>query len=160
LYCSGRCDPKDGSNLGFDVEGIEAFLPLSPKCALYMPSYSVSAEIIARYDAAISLHRAVRTAVLRGLAGGAAELTVAQDTIRRNHELYSAFTTGSPFRAITRHIENLNYLQCSWAHSGVYSNHRDFAFARRVFRENPQYRTTPKTHLLNMTRLVLDTAGI
>ncbi len=45
-------------------------------------------------------------------------------------------------------IENLNYLQCRWAHRAIYSNRRDFAFARRVFRENPQYRTMPKTSLL------------
>jgi Protein of unknown function (DUF4238) len=153
-------DPKDGSNLGFDVEGIEAFMPLSPKCALYMPCRSVSEEIIARYNAAMSLHRAVRVAALRGVAGGAAELIIAQDTIRRSHELYQAFTTGSPIRAIAEHIENLNYLQCSWAHSGIYSNRPDFAFARRVFRENPQYRSTPKVRILNMTMLVPDAAAI
>ena len=38
------------------------------------------------------------------------------------------------------HVENLNYLECSWARSAIYSNRRDFAFARRVFRENPHYR--------------------
>jgi len=29
--------PADAGDLGFDVKGVEAFLPLSPKCALYMP---------------------------------------------------------------------------------------------------------------------------
>jgi hypothetical protein len=152
-------DPKDGSNLGFDVDGIEAFMPLSPKCALYLPCQSVSQEIIARYGAAIALHRAVRTAVLRGVAGGTAELITAQNIIQRSHELYQAFTTGNPIKAQLPNIENLNYLQCSWAHMGVYSNRRDFAFARRVFHENPQYRGTPKTRLLNMTMLVPDTPG-
>jgi hypothetical protein len=33
----------------------------------------------------------------------------------------------------------------SWAHSAIYSNRRDFVFARRVFSENPQYRNVPKT---------------
>lgn len=138
-------NPRDGSNLGFDVEGIEAFMPLSPKCAIYMPSSSVSSEIIARYDAAMALHQTVRTA-----AGNAAGLMPARETIRRSHELYQSFTTGSRVRATTPHIENLNYLQCSWAHSGMYSNRPDFSFVRRVFRENPQYLSTPKTRLLSL----------
>lgn len=152
-------DPKNGSNLGFDVEGVETFMPLSPKCALYLPCPSVSEEIITRYDAAIALHRAVRTAVFRGASGGTAELIAAQDTIRRSHELYQAFTAGSPIKAQKPHIENLNYLQCSWAHAAIYSNRRDFAFARHVFKNSPQYRSTPKTRLLDGTALVPDTAA-
>jgi Protein of unknown function (DUF4238) len=57
-------DPKNGNNLGFDVEGVEALMPLSPKCALYMPCPSVSTEIIARYEAALSAHRTIRAAVM------------------------------------------------------------------------------------------------
>src|SRR6266446_5177143 len=60
-------NPKDGSSLGFDVKGVEAFLPLSPKCALYMPCRATSDDRIARYDAAMELHRIVRSAALRGL---------------------------------------------------------------------------------------------
>ena len=78
-------NPKDGSNLGFDVKGVEAFLPLSPKCALYMPCRSVSDERIAQYRNAVMLHRAVRSAVMRGYHGGAAELQAAQTTILRTH---------------------------------------------------------------------------
>jgi hypothetical protein len=151
-------DPKDGSNLGFDVEGVEAFMPLSPKCALYLPCRSVSEEVIGRYDAAMALHRAVRTAVFRGVSGGTAELITAQDTIRRSHELYQAFTVDSPIKAQKPHIENLNYLQCSWAHAGIYSNRRDFSFARHVFKNSPQYRSSPKIRLLEGTALVPDTA--
>jgi hypothetical protein len=62
-------NPKDGSNLGFDVEGVEAFLPLSPKCALYMPCRSTSREIVERCDAAMALHRTVRLAVFRRHCG-------------------------------------------------------------------------------------------
>jgi hypothetical protein len=149
-------DPKDGNNLGFDVEGVEAFMPLSPKCALYMPCRSVSREIVAAYEAALSLHRAVRTAVFNGASGGTAALIAAQDTIRRSHELYKAFTTGSPIKAHPENIENLNYLQCSFGHVAVYSNRRDFTFARHVFKNTPQYRSTPKTRLLDATALIPD----
>jgi hypothetical protein len=58
-------DPKDGGGLGFDVEGVEAFLPLSPKCALYMPCRTTSREIIERYEAAMALHQVVRMAARR-----------------------------------------------------------------------------------------------
>jgi Protein of unknown function (DUF4238) len=148
-------NPKDGSSLGFDVKGVEAFLPLSPKCALYMPCRSVSDEIIARYENALILHRAVRSAVMRGYHGGAAELRAAQMTILRTHSLYEAFTKGVPFTADEPHVQNLNYLQCSWAHSGVYSDRKDFVFAQRVFRENPQYRSVPCTSALQMGTILV-----
>lgn len=153
-------NPTDGKDLGFDVDGVEAFMPLSPKCALYMPCPLVSNAIIARYDAAMTMHRAVRAAVLHGSPGGTADLIEAQDTIRRSHELYQAFTTGSATTAQKPNIENLNYLQCSWAHASIYSNRRDFAFARRVFEKNPQYRATPKTHTISGTLLVRDKAAM
>ncbi len=147
-------NPKDGSNLGFDVEGVEVFLPLSPKCALYMPCRATSADILERYDAAIELHRVVRSHVLRGLGGGSEGLQMAQLVISRLHPLVQAFRTGTPITANAANIENLNYLQCSWSHAAVYSNRRDFSFARRVFREHPEYRTVPKTSLVQMNLLV------
>jgi hypothetical protein len=148
-------NPKDGSDLGFDVEGVEAFLPLSPKCALYMPCRATSREIIERYDAAMALHRVVRLAVFQGATGGSDELQAAQATIRRSHHLYRAFTDGAPIWAAPAHIENLNYLQCSWSFSAIYSNRKDFEFARRVFRENPQYRSVPRTSVLEKGRILV-----
>ena len=141
-------NPKDGSNLGFDVKGVESFLPLSPTCALYMPCKATSDDRIARYDAAMELHRVVSSAVLRGVPGGSTELQTAQLVISRLHTLVQAFRTGAPISATQENIDNLNYLECSWSHGAIYSNRRDFAFARRVFRENPHYRTVPKTSLL------------
>ena len=149
-------DPKDGSNLGFDVEGVEAFMPISPGCALFMPCRSVSDPLIASYEAAVELHRTVRSAVMRGLRGGSSELAIAQDTIRRGDPLYQAYMKGAPIKAKPENVENLNYLQCSWAHAGVFSNRRDFTFARRVFSDSPQYRSTPTTRLLQATALVRD----
>lgn len=148
--------PNDGSNLGFDVSGVEAFLPLSPKCVLYMPCKETSEDRIARYDAAMELHRTVRSAALHGLQGGHTELQMAQKVIAALDPLVQAFRTGAPLTADDGNIENLNYLQCSWSHAAIYSNHRDFDFAMRVFRENPQYRTVPKTSLLQRNVLVPD----
>jgi hypothetical protein len=150
-------DLKNGSNLGFDVQGVEAFMPVSPGCALYMPCRSVSDPLIASYEAALELHRTIRSAVMRGLRGGSAELAIAQDTIRRGDPLYQAYMKGVPIKAEPANVENLNYLECSWAHASVYSNRRDFAFAKKVFSENPQYRSTPTTRLLKATALLRDT---
>ena len=148
--------PADGINLGFDVKGVEAFMPLSPTCALYMPCRTISEERIGQYEAALNLHRAVRFNALRGAPGGTKELAMAQDVLMKTFELHQAFTTGSAIKAQTPHIENLNYLQCSWAHAGIYSNRSNFSFAREVFRNSPQYRETPKIRLLNGTALVPD----
>lgn len=148
-------NPKDGNGLGFDVKGVEAFLPLSPKCALYMPCRSVSDERIAQYESAVILHRAVRSAVMRGYRGGADALQMAQMTILRAHSIYEAFTKGVPLQATEPYVQNLNYLQCSWAHSAVYSDRKEFSFAQRVFRENPQYRTVPHTSVLQVGTILV-----
>jgi hypothetical protein len=149
---------RDGSNLGFDVSGVEAFLPLAPHCAIYMPCRATSEDRIARYEAALDLHRTVRSAVLRGHLGGSKALRMAQLVISRLDPLYQALKTGVALPAQPDNVENLNYLQCSWAHEAVYSNRRNFAFARRVFSENPQYRGVPTTSLIEMTALVPDQA--
>jgi hypothetical protein len=149
-------NPKDGSNLGFDVKGVEAFMPLSPQHALYMPCSTTSNDRIARYDAAVELHRLVRSSALRGLPGGSNELQTAQLVIRTLHPLVTALRTSGPLKADRDNIENLNYLQCSWSHAAIYSNRNDFAFARRVFRENPHYRSVPKTSLTQKNVLVPD----
>jgi hypothetical protein len=83
---------------------------------------------------------------------------MAQLVISRLDPLYKAMTTGMALPAQPEHVENLNYLQCSWAHSAVYSNRRDFTFAQRVFRENPSYREVPTTSLIDMIALVPDKA--
>ena len=63
-------DRKKGTDLGFDVQGVEAFMPLCPTCALYMPCRSVSDPLIESYEAALELHRTVRTVVLQGVVAG------------------------------------------------------------------------------------------
>jgi Protein of unknown function (DUF4238) len=153
-------NPKDGTDLGFDVPGVEAFLPLSPKCALYMPCRATSREIIVRYEAAMAVHRLVRLAVYSGIKGGSEELREAQSTIRNSQHIYEASTKGTPLVAQPANIENLNYLQCSWALDAVYSNQKDFSFARRVFRENPQYRNAVRTSLLEKGRIFIPAESV
>jgi hypothetical protein len=131
-------------------------MPLSPSCALFMPCRSVSDPLVASYEAASDLHRTVRSAVIRGHPGGSIELATAQDAIGRGRPLYQSYTTGAPLAAKPENIENLNYLQCSWAHAGVFSNRRDFTFARKVFSRTPHYKSTPATRLVQKMALVPD----
>ena len=141
-------DMGNGSNLGFDVPGVEAFLPLSPKCALYMACPTVSREIIACYESAMTTHRAMRLSVHSGYGGLSPKLREAQSYICRSRNIYQSFTTGASLVAEPANVENLNYLQCSWGLDKVFSNRRDFTFARRVFQKTPQYRTAVRTSLL------------
>jgi hypothetical protein len=67
--------------------------------------------------------------------------------MRNSRALYRALTTGVALVVVPDNVENLNYLQCLWAHASVYSNRQDFLFAKRVFHENPQYRSTIKVRL-------------
>ena len=123
--------------LGFDIDGVEAFLPLSPKCALYMPCTSVSQQIISGYECALAAPENIRRAEASGVETAIDHtemLKVAERVIHNSRELYRSLTEGMPFIAVPRNVENLNFLQCSWAHTAVYSNCGDFAFAKDVFR--------------------------
>jgi hypothetical protein len=143
-------NPSIGGELGFDIQGVEAFLPLTPKCALYMPCTSTSQEIISGYETALWMHRRIRSAAFRGTTTpgtNSASLQLSQRVMRNSHSIYQALTMGMALSAVSENVENLNYLQCAWAHTAVYSNRRDFTFARRVFRETPQYRKTPRARL-------------
>jgi hypothetical protein len=141
--------PGAGGSLGFDVDGVEAFLPLSPKCALYMPCSVTTVQIMEGYESGLEI-----VAALRGRPGGSSEFQVAQNAVWNGHELYTAFTTGSAVKAITPYVENLNSLQCLFSQSALYSNRRDFLFARHVFRKTPNYRSLQKTSLVQMNVLV------
>ena len=73
---------------------------------------------------------------------------------------FEAFTEGTPIVAASENIENLNYLQCSWA-CALYSNRRDFAFARRVSGEHPEYRNVLATPVLEtIGRVVADDSTV
>ncbi len=142
--------PADAGDLGFDVKGVEAFLPLTPKCALYMPCLTTSEEIRCGYEKALLRHQTMRSAAIRGIpfpSIGSDYLHLVQRVIGNSYALYRAMTEGTPITAKSENVENLNYLQCAWSHTALYSNHRDFTFAKRVFRENPQYREVPRTRL-------------
>jgi Protein of unknown function (DUF4238) len=142
LVLQRTANPNDGTSLGFDVTGVEAFLPLSPKFALYMPCQSFGHEMIEGFQTAEAIERGEPTTEL-GRA-------LSRKILTEHAPLYDALTTGVPFVCRAENVENLNYLQCSWAHSALYSHKRDFDFALRVFRETPQYRKAPRVSMTDM----------
>jgi hypothetical protein len=143
-------NPADGEGLGFDIQGVEAFLPLSPKCALWMPCTSISDQLISGYENAVTMHRQIRSAALTGATlpwTSSDTLHLTQRVMRDTFDLYEALTKGIAITPMSENIENLNYLQSSWAHSAIYSNRRDFSFAKRMLQKSPQYRKPPKTSI-------------
>lgn len=143
-------NPSLDKELGFDIKGVEALLPLAPKCALYMPCASTSQEIISGYENAVMMPESIRLMELGGATISMDKgelLELSRSVIRNSHSLYQALTTGAPLVAAPENVENLNCLQCSWSHAAVYSNRQDFIFAKKVFRETPQYRSTIKVRL-------------
>jgi Protein of unknown function (DUF4238) len=142
-------NPSAAAELGFDVEGVEVLMPLAPKCALYMPCVSVSQQILSSYEDA---QRMLGNPRIAGYRLDVLELSrrVSRDT----RLLYDALTTGVPLTAKREIVENLNYLQCYWAHAAIYSARRDFSFAKHVFYRSPQYRKTPKVSVRRGVMLI------
>lgn len=132
------------SEVGFDIEGVEAMMPLSPKHALWMPCVAIGNELVAAYEAA---RNNVQECSELTDAQAASLLPVSRRILGRDGPLYEALTTGKPLIASPENVENLNYLQCAWAQAAVYSNRGDFAFAKHVFSKTPQYRAVLKARL-------------
>jgi hypothetical protein len=55
LVLQNTANPSSNKDLGLDIEGVEALLPLAPKCALYMPCATTSREIISGYEKALRI---------------------------------------------------------------------------------------------------------
>lgn len=150
LVLQDTANPSSNKDLGLDIEGIEALLPLAPKCALYMPCAATSREIIAGFEKALRILDAAGIAALSEPSAGSefSDLLHLSQRIKQNHfALYQALTTGVALVATQENVENLNYLQCAWAHRAIYSNREGFVFARQVFDKTPQYRNTVKVRL-------------
>lgn len=142
--------PQAPKPLGFDIQGVEAFMPLSPKCALYMPCASVSRLITDSYGDALAAPENLRRANEAGAITDIKDadfLALAQRVLKNSGPLYKSLTQGTALIASPENVENLNYLQCAWAHSAIYANRGDFTFARHVLKNTPQYRGLVKVTL-------------
>ena len=150
LVLQNTANPSSNKDLGLDIEGVEALLPLAPHCALYMPCPATSREIISGYEKALRILDRVGTTELSETSVGSDSLDLrhlSQRIIQNHCALYQALTTGVAMVATPENVENLNYLQCAWAHKAIYSDSGGFVFARHVFHKTPQYRNTVKVRL-------------
>lgn len=142
--------PASRAPLGTDIAGVEIYLPLTPRISLYWPCARVADEFVSAYSSGEEIHRLIRRSTLRGLSVPGLDqvsLVDLQRSMARITPMRNAIVLGSAVNAPKEVIENANYLQCVWAHGAVFSNSNDFAFARRVFNENPQYRDVPRVGL-------------
>jgi hypothetical protein len=74
------------------------------------------------------------------------EMSEVAERVKRNAgALHKSRLLKVSFVASPENVENLNYLQCAWAHTVVYSNRRDFSFAKRC--STPQYCDLVKVRL-------------
>ena len=150
VVLQNTANPSSNKDLGLDVEGVEALMPLAPKCALYMPCAATSREIISGYEKALRILDTVGGAGLSATSVGSDFSNLfhlSQRVIRNSSSLYQALTKGVALVAAPENVENLNYLQCAWAHKAIYSVRGGFVFARHVFDKTPQYRDTVKVRL-------------
>jgi hypothetical protein len=134
-----------------DIAGVEIYMPLTPRISLYWPCARIAEEFVSAYSSGEEMHRRIRRSTLSGINLPGLErvsLPDLQRNMARITPMRNAIVLGSGVNAPQAVIENANYLQCVWAHGAIFSSTSDFAFARRVFAENPQYRGVPRVGLL------------
>ncbi|MER9326343.1 DUF4238 domain-containing protein [Mesorhizobium sp. M0152] len=140
-------NPSQSGDLGFDVAGIEAFFPLTPKLALYIPHQSTSRQLTDGYASAQQFQIEANRAVLSGQYHPMANpegLSSIRKTLISGKIFDDAFHRGTPMPAVEENVINFNYLQILFAHKNVFSCKDDFSFADYVLEKSPQYRQVPK----------------
>lgn len=140
-------NPSSRAPLGFDIAGVEVYMPITPTLALYFLCSSISDRLVSGLETAKATHQKARAAIMMGDPNRlwTEALEVSQRSIRNLTPMVNGFDTGAAVVADARVVMNVNYLQAMWAHRAVYSLRNDFSFAKRVYSENPQYKATPKT---------------
>ena len=115
--------PAEHKELGFDIEGVEALMPISPKCALYMPCAVTGHQIISGYEDALNapaLIRREKKHIGKSVEAGN-YLALAQKVAANTKPLYEALTTGVPLIATTDNVENLELsAMCLGSHCCVF----------------------------------------
>jgi hypothetical protein len=80
--------PGQKKELGFDIKGVEAFFPLAPKYALYMPCATTSADIMAGYEWALAAPEIMRRAQAAGEKEDPDYLNLAERVATQQRALY------------------------------------------------------------------------
>ncbi|MQB22578.1 DUF4238 domain-containing protein [Agrobacterium tumefaciens] len=138
--------PSAKGSLGFDVQGVEAFMPLTPKLALYLPCPSISNQIIKAHYNGLVMQRELWASGV----GVSIDAVAVSNALRGTKPLYDAAVHGTALPAPSTSVLNLNYLQSAWAHKHLYANSNKFETARMVFSKSPQYRQPPTSGYAQM----------
>lgn len=155
-------NPASREPLGMDITGVEMYMPLTPQISLYWLCTRIAEEFVAAYSSGEEMHRLIRRSTLSGVkVPGLDQVSLLdlQRSMSRITPMRNAIVLGSGVDTPAEVVENANYLQCVWAHNAVFSSNNDFAFARRVFRENPQYRGVPRVALHQKGVIFEEAAG-
>jgi hypothetical protein len=146
--------PGLNDSLGLDLPAVEAFLPLSPLLALWLPPRAILDEITQGYERARTLHREVRVSVLAGRGHPMANeigIRAIQRALNSGAPLHEACATGRPLAASLENVVNFNSLQLLFAEAEVYSRSGDFGLVRHILQQSPSYgRAVPTSVTLFM----------
>lgn len=143
-------NPSSREPLGIDGIGVEMYLPLTPRISLYWLCPRIADEIVSAFRNGEQMHRIMRHSTLfRMEVPGFDKISFRdlQSKMAGIMPLRNGIVLGDGVKAAAEVVENANYLQCVWAHNALFSRNNDFSFARRVFKENPQYRSAPRVAL-------------
>lgn len=155
-------NPGGGQTLGFDISGVEAYLPITPKLALYMPCNFIFREMMDGYRNAHPLQQQALKAMRTGQNRLSPDFTwrevllSANKIISDSSGFFNAAIKQDPLEVLLENVENLNYLQVSWAYDSVFSQRKDFSFAIKVLTQSPQYRNSNKSKVVPFGSKVSD----
>lgn len=136
-------------NLGFDVEGIELYLPVAPDLAIgfWCPSLVVFMETALK-QCETSLRNTAAAAML-GVGPQVLQLRQMRADLasreRRIREDLANIGAGTPVRYDPDNLDYLNSLQIAHAERHVLSHDGDFSLVRRMISDNPAFRGGPRS---------------
>lgn len=136
-------------NLGFEVEGIELYLPLAPDLAIgfWCPTLVVFMETALK-QCETSLRNTAAAAVL-GIGPEVPKLREMRAELasreRRIREDLARIGSGTPVQYDLSNLDYVNSLQIAQAERHVLSHDGDFSLVRRMLSDSPAYKSGPRS---------------
>lgn len=151
IVMSNSTDHGPYGNIGFEVEGIELYLPIAPDLAIgfWCPTLVTLMETALR-QCVTSLRNTAAAAMfgvgpeLLQLRGMRADLASREERIRQELAHIGA---GTPVQWDPSNLDYVNSLQVAQAERHILSYDGDFALVRRIIADNPAFRGGPRSML-------------
>lgn len=132
-------------NIGLAVPGIQIYLPLTSKLLLALWCTSNADRVLENVDQA--KHEKKELELTRVL-GRDFDITVVdrkieyyQTVIDDGEPLVEAMNKGSTVQATEENVDFYNHLQVKWSHRFLMSSRDDFALAKKMIADNPDFQT-------------------